>query len=53
MSPTCNNCGSHVTERFARVMGDRENTAHACLNCTDKAKISYAANGRERPYSHE
>ena len=35
MSPQCLNCGSHVTNEFARVMGDNDGHVHACVNCSD------------------
>jgi len=33
MTPECQNCGAHVSERFARVMGDEDGTVHACPRC--------------------
>lgn len=32
----CQNCGSHVSESFRRVLGDNENVAHACSNCSPR-----------------
>jgi len=32
----CQNCGSHVSERFRRVCGDNDNIAHACAECNPK-----------------
>jgi hypothetical protein len=29
----CNNCGEHVTERFARVFGDNDDEVFACTSC--------------------
>lgn len=31
---TCNNCGSFVTDNFARVFGDNHNEIAACLACS-------------------
>jgi len=31
----CQNCGSHVTERYARVLGDNNDDVHACPSCPD------------------
>ena len=30
---TCQNCSEPVTEQFARVFGDEDNTVWACLDC--------------------
>jgi hypothetical protein len=30
----CQNCGSHVSKRFARVMGDNNGKIHACPSCS-------------------
>lgn len=44
----CRNCESHVSQRFARVMGDR-GVVHACINCVDNKDIQHgAAAGLER-----
>lgn len=29
----CKHCGAHVTESFARVMGDNDNEVHGCPDC--------------------
>jgi len=39
MTPECQNCGAHVSERFARVMGDEDNTVHACPRCDSKGAL--------------
>jgi hypothetical protein len=35
----CQNCGDHVTTRFARVFGDNEDEVWACLSCTTGTDI--------------
>lgn len=30
----CDNCNSYVTQQFARVFGDNDNTVHACISCS-------------------
>jgi len=35
MCPECKNCGSKVSEQFARVNWDRTDTVPACPNCED------------------
>lgn len=30
----CNNCNTYVTQQFARVFGDNDNTVHACIECS-------------------
>ena len=29
----CRNCGAHVSDRFRRVFGDRDNVMHRCPEC--------------------
>lgn len=31
---SCRNCGSYVTESFARVFGDNDDHVYACLECS-------------------
>ena len=33
MSPECQHCGAHVSERYARVYGDEDGVVHRCLHC--------------------
>ena len=48
MTPECQNCGAHVSERFARVCGDAEGTVHACPRCDSAGAIrAGSAAGRE------
>lgn len=48
MSPECQNCGAHVSERFARVCGDEDNIAHTCPRCDSKGAIrAGSAAGKE------
>ncbi|WP_394328081.1 DUF7563 family protein [Halostagnicola kamekurae] len=37
---TCQNCGSHVTDRFGRVFGDENDRAHRCGNCDSYRRLS-------------
>ena len=37
--PSCLNCDAHVTEQFARVLGDNEDDVHACPECTTQTDI--------------
>nr|WP_207891150.1 hypothetical protein [Natrarchaeobius chitinivorans] len=30
----CRNCGTHVTQQFARVFGDNGDVVHGCPGCT-------------------
>ncbi|ELY80576.1 hypothetical protein [Natrinema pallidum] len=30
----CRNCGTHVTQQFARVFGDNGDIVHGCPSCT-------------------
>ena len=39
MTPECQNCGTHVSERFARVMGDENNIVHACPQCDSEGAL--------------
>ncbi|WP_435348382.1 DUF7563 family protein [Haloarchaeobius sp. HRN-SO-5] len=44
--PSCDNCGSHVSERFARVFADEHGEILACVNCSANAGIAEAARRR-------
>jgi hypothetical protein len=33
-SNQCKNCNAYVTQQFARVFGDNNNTVHACIECS-------------------
>ncbi|SFR33599.1 DUF7563 family protein [Halogeometricum limi] len=46
--PTCDHCGSHVSERFARVFTDGEGRLLACPNCSANAGIAEVARQRTR-----
>lgn len=35
MSKTCTNCGTAVSDDFARVCGDNNNEVHHCLECIE------------------
>lgn len=43
--PTCRNCGSHVTDQFARVFGDNEDTVHSCMGCGSNAELGLRPDG--------
>lgn len=44
--PTCDHCGSHVSERFARVFADERGRILACTNCSANAGIAESARRR-------
>jgi hypothetical protein len=44
--PRCDNCGSHISDRFARVFSDEHGRLLACPSCSANAGIAEAA--RER-----
>ena len=35
MNKTCENCGSTVSDQFARVYGDNNDEVHRCMECVD------------------
>jgi hypothetical protein len=44
--PTCDHCGEHVSERFARVFAADDGWLHACPNCSANAGIAEVARQR-------
>jgi hypothetical protein len=46
--PTCDNCGAHVSSRFARVFADAAGEIHACPECAANAGISEVSRQRAR-----
>lgn len=44
--PTCDYCGDHVSDRFARVFTDEEGRLLACPGCSANAGIAEAARRR-------
>lgn len=40
---SCENCGGFVTDRFARVFGDKDGTVHACRKCADMTAVKRGA----------
>ncbi|MFB6106457.1 MAG: hypothetical protein ABEJ70_05755 [Halobacteriaceae archaeon] len=46
--PTCDHCGGHVSERFARVFADGDGHLLACPNCSANAGIAEVALTRAR-----
>ncbi|AKU06375.1 MULTISPECIES: DUF7563 family protein [Haloferax] len=46
--PVCDHCGSHVSERFARVFADKDGQVLACPNCSANAGIAEVARQRAR-----
>jgi len=46
--PTCDHCGAHVSERFARVFADEHGEIHACVDCSANAGIAEASRQRTR-----
>ncbi|MFB6137399.1 MAG: hypothetical protein ABEJ42_03530 [Halobacteriaceae archaeon] len=45
---TCNHCGAHVSDQFARVFADEEGVLEACPNCSANAGIAEVAQRRKR-----
>jgi hypothetical protein len=45
---SCDHCGSHVSERFARVFADEYGRLNACPNCSANAGIAEVARERTR-----
>jgi hypothetical protein len=41
--PHCENCDGHVTEQYARVVGDNDDTVHACPACATQRAIYHGA----------
>lgn len=46
--PTCDYCGAHVSERFARVFADEHGAIRACPNCSANAGIAEVSVHRAR-----
>jgi DNA-directed RNA polymerase subunit RPC12/RpoP len=46
--PSCDHCGSHVSERFARVFSDEHGRLNACPSCSANAGIAEVARRRTR-----
>ena len=46
--PSCDHCGSHVSDRFARVFADKHGRLLACPNCSANAGIAEVARRRTR-----
>jgi len=44
--PDCDNCGSHVSKRFASVFSDPKGRIFACPNCSAKAGIAETSRDR-------
>ncbi|MDL0126609.1 DUF7563 family protein [Halobacterium salinarum] len=40
---TCQSCGTAISTAFARVFGDNNDDAHACLSCTPTAALKAGA----------
>lgn len=52
--PTCENCGSFVTENYVRVFGDRNGEVYACPHCRTRIQDPQAeGNFRKRRSSAE
>jgi len=49
--PDCDNCGAHVSERFARVFSDEHGRILACVNCSANAGIAEESRRRAKPDS--
>jgi len=44
----CDHCGSHISDRFARVFADEFGQVFACPSCSANAGIAEAARDRTR-----
>ncbi|WP_435360121.1 DUF7563 family protein [Haloarchaeobius sp. DFWS5] len=44
--PSCDNCGAHVSEQFARVFSDEHGQILACVSCSANAGIAEEARRR-------
>lgn len=49
MSRECRSCGSHVTERFARVFTGNGAEVHACPECENFSALVDGAAARPHP----
>jgi hypothetical protein len=38
--PECDNCGSFVTPKFARVFGDNHDNVDGCVSCLTAAELT-------------
>jgi hypothetical protein len=38
MSNTCQNCGNAVSDNFARVYGDNNDTVYRCMKCVSEER---------------
>ena len=38
--PECDNCGSFVTRKFARVFGDNHDNVDGCVSCLTGAELT-------------
>lgn len=45
MTPQCQHCGAHVSERYARVAGDNDGTVHRCLHCDSRMARKQGSTG--------
>jgi hypothetical protein len=46
--PSCDHCGAHVSEGFARVFADERGRLMACPSCSANAGIAEVARDRSR-----
>lgn len=50
MTPSCDNCGAHLTERYLRVWSPDGKSVPGCVHCPDKVR---APDGRVRDAKSE
>lgn len=36
----CQNCGTRLSERFGRVLGDEDDRVHRCLHCDSWTRVA-------------
>jgi hypothetical protein len=44
----CTNCGSPVSELFARVYGNNDDVVHGCRSCMRQSDLDHGRAARER-----
>lgn len=47
--PECQNCGSHVTTDYVRVVSHDGEAVHACPQCPDRVRVGGEIRGARAP----
>jgi len=45
----CRNCGTFVSQQFARVFGDNEDAVHRCIECSNRSTLRNGEGGDRVP----